>query len=79
MDPGVRAAVLTRDQHTCQAWVRGFPHRCGGRLHVHHVVLRSQGGRDDPADLLTVCSMAHDAIHNTHRAMAEQFGLIRRA
>lgn len=78
LDPGIRQAVLARDQFTCQAFVRGFPHRCGGSLHVHHVRLRKQGGSDDPANLLTVCLIAHDLIHNTHRAMAEEYGLIRR-
>lgn len=78
MDSSVRERVLTRDQWTCQARVRGYPHECTGRLHVHHVVLRSQGGLDHPSDLITVCASAHHHIHNVDRALAEEYGLIRR-
>ena len=76
MDPGIRLAVLVRDNYTCQASVRGFPHRCFGAPHVHHVRLRSHGGPDDPENLLTLCANAHDVVHNQERALAEQYGLI---
>jgi len=79
MSSKVREEVLNRDRHTCQAAVRGFPHFCGGGLHVHHVVLRSQKQGHDPADLLTVCLYAHDLIHNSERKLAEDYGLIRRS
>lgn len=78
MGEDLRASVLRRDNWTCQALVRGYPHPCGGKLHVHHVVLRSQGGRDHPDDLVTVCAIAHHHIHNVDRALAEEYGLIRR-
>jgi 5-methylcytosine-specific restriction endonuclease McrA len=78
MGEQLRERVLRRDSYTCQAKVRGYPHLCTGRLHVHHVVLRSQGGRDHPDDLLTVCSSAHHHIHNVDRTLAEEYGLIRR-
>jgi hypothetical protein len=39
-------------------------------------VLRSQGGRNHPDDLLTICSLGHDHIHNVDRSGAEDYGLI---
>ena len=34
---------------------------CGGRsgLHVHHIVFRSQGGSDEPDNLILLCSECH--------------------
>lgn len=78
MPEDVRLRVLQRDHEQCQALVRGYEHHCAGRLHVHHVVLRSQGGRDHPDDLITVCASAHHQIHNVDRAGAEALGLIKR-
>ena len=46
--------------------------------HVHHVILRSQGGPDEPWNLLHVCNTAHDWAHNVDRAEAERLGIIRR-
>ncbi len=38
---------------------------CTGRAeHVHHILLRSQGGSDDPANLLAVCHRCHRWIHD---------------
>lgn len=34
-----------------------------GRLHLHHVVLRSQGGDDVRANLLTIHDGLHEAYH----------------
>ena len=78
MDPALRVAVLVRDEYTCQAAVRGYPHRCFGRLHVHHIRLRSQGGKDSLENLVSVCGGAHHQIHNVDRAGAERYGLIAR-
>lgn len=78
MDSELRERVLRRDGYTCQAAVRGYQHVCAGNLHVHHIVLRSQGGRDHPDDLITVCASAHHHIHSVDRAGAERAGLIRR-
>lgn len=56
---GVRRAVLDRDNWQCQV--------CGvtgeNRLHLHHVVYRSQGGKDDESNLVTVCHRCHRSIH----------------
>ncbi len=57
----VRAYVLWRDKHTCQA--------CRGkskdpRMQAHHIVFRSQGGSDRPGNLITLCSTCHWKHHN---------------
>jgi hypothetical protein len=55
-----KAYVLARDNYTCQ--------QCGGkskdpRLHVHHLVFRSQYGNDEEENLLTLCKTCHDGVH----------------
>ena len=47
-------------------------------MEYHHAVLRSQGGRDHPDDLLLLCDLHHHYVHNVDRAGAEECGLIRR-
>jgi 5-methylcytosine-specific restriction endonuclease McrA len=32
-------------------------------IHVHHKVFRSQGGADEPGNLLWLCYICHDDIH----------------
>lgn len=31
--------------------------------HAHHMLMRSQGGADDPSNLLAVCAPCHEHIH----------------
>ena len=38
----------------------------GGALHHHHIVFRSQGGKDTTENLITVCAQCHEDIH-AHR------------
>jgi len=40
--------------------------RCKSRnnLHAHHVVWRSEGGRDETWNLLTLCQACHDQVHS---------------
>lgn len=79
MPPDVAATVLARDRG-CVAHRLGFAWDvpCAGRTHIHHAILRSQGGRDHPDDLLTLCERHHDHAHNVDRAGAELYGVIRR-
>lgn len=56
----VKAYVLSRDKHTCQ--------KCSGKkkdakLHVHHIVFRSNGGTNSPDNLITLCETCHDELH----------------
>lgn len=48
--------VLERDNYQCQS--------CGDlRVHVHHVVERSLGGKDTEENLVTTCFRCHERIH----------------
>ena len=54
----VKAYVLHRDNYQCQ--------KCKtkkGKLHVHHIIFRSNGGTDTPNNLITLCESCHDKLH----------------
>jgi hypothetical protein len=55
----VKAYILNRDEYRCQ--------KCKtkkGKLHVHHIVFRSNGGTDTPDNLITLCEECHTKLHN---------------
>lgn len=56
----VKSYVLHRDNYTCQS---GRKVKHIDKLHVHHVVFRSQGGTDTPSNLTVLCETCHDALH----------------
>jgi len=56
-----RDAVLERDGWRCR--LAGVVIACNGRLHAHHVLPRSRGGRDDLGNGLTACDSHHSWIH----------------
>ena len=53
--PVIRAVVFERDGYKCQL--------CGGdgggKLHVHHIVKRKFGGKDEQSNLVTLCPSCH--------------------
>ncbi len=54
----IRKAILARDRYTCQG--------CGTQgkvVNVHHIVMVSAGGNDEPQNLLTLCDGCHQRIH----------------
>jgi 5-methylcytosine-specific restriction endonuclease McrA len=57
--PALRRAALLRDQHRCR--VPGC--RNATFVDLHHVELRSEGGRNQLANLVTVCGAHHRAAH----------------
>lgn len=68
-----RAVVFERSQGRCEASVEGV---CLGRGdQAHHVRRRSQGGQDDPSNLLWVCRACHDHVHR-NPAEAVELGLL---
>lgn len=73
----VRQEALERDR-CCQAAGVWPLVRCGGRLHVHHVLLRSQGGPDVLDNALVLCAVHHQIAHDVDRAGAEAAGIIKR-
>ena len=53
-----KAFVLNRDKYTCQ--------HCKtkqGILEVHHIIFRSNGGSDEPDNLITLCRHCHKELH----------------
>lgn len=65
-----RAYVLDRNGFTCQMCgaVAGEPHPFDPakktRLHIGHIVDKSMGGSDDPANLQAVCSVCNEGARN---------------
>lgn len=56
-----KAFVLDRDSYTCQN-CKGKTK--DGRLEVHHIVFRSNGGSDEAENLMTLCKTCHDKVHS---------------
>jgi 5-methylcytosine-specific restriction endonuclease McrA len=54
----LRRAVLTRDQRRCR--VPGCTHATF--VDVHHIVPRSEGGPNQPTNLVTLCGGHHRAL-----------------
>lgn len=52
-----RVFVLKRDRHQCRA--------CSQKhgLDVHHVIMRSLGGKDDSTNLIALCRDCHQSVH----------------
>ena len=68
----VKQFILSRDGHCCQ--------KCSGKkkdhkLHVHHIVFRSNGGTDSPDNLITLCKTCHDNLHLHSHAEKESLKL----
>jgi hypothetical protein len=65
-----RAYVLDRNGYTCQMCgvVAGEPHPYdhsrSTRLHIGHIVDKSMGGSDDPANLRALCSVCNEGAAN---------------
>jgi HNH endonuclease len=83
-----RAYVIDRDGFTCQMCgaVAGEPHPYDPsrktRLHLGHIVDKSVGGTDDPANLRAVCSVCNEGASNvtlTRPDLQKLFIQIRRA
>ena len=56
----IKSYVLFRDDYTCQ--------HCKGKskdskLHVHHIVFRSNGGSNNADNLIVLCKSCHDKLH----------------
>ncbi len=60
----VRLRILNRDGWTCQkCHLVSF----NGKLHVHHVIHRKNGGTEDDDNLITLCNPCHRAEHRQRR------------
>lgn len=68
-----RAWTFERSGGRCEA----RQHGCTGRAEqAHHIRRRSQGGSDDPSNLLAVCGRCHTWIHS-NPAEARELGFLR--
>jgi len=66
----VRVAVLTRDAYSCRFSGCDFdarePHIPGAvqrRIELHHKKLHSKGGANTPENLIVLCNVHHDQVH----------------
>ncbi|OGJ86342.1 MAG: HNH endonuclease [Candidatus Raymondbacteria bacterium RifOxyA12_full_50_37] len=65
-----RALVLDRNGFTCQMCgaAAGEPHPYDPsrktRLHIGHIIDKSQGGGDDPSNLRAICSVCNEGASN---------------
>lgn len=58
--PGIRKQVLDRDQSRCR-WC-GTP-----TTECHHIIYRSQGGKHEIDNLITLCARHHALVHSDKR------------
>lgn len=72
----VKRHVLDRADHRCEARIEGV---CLGRARdAHHLVLRSQGGPDEPWNLASLCRPCHEHVHQ-NPAWSYEHGWLRRS
>jgi 5-methylcytosine-specific restriction endonuclease McrA len=55
-----KAYILSRDNYTCQYCKNK---RKDTHLQVHHIQAQSNGGSNQPNNLITLCSTCHDDLH----------------
>ena len=68
-----KAFVLNRDKYACQ--------HCKtkqGTLEVHHIIFRSNGGSDEPDNLITLCRNCHRELHLGKFSLKNTKGLKRK-
>jgi ATP-dependent DNA helicase RecQ len=67
----VRNVVLARDKNCCRACGQLCNH---GEADIHHLIPRSHGGTDEPANLVTLCDGCHAAHHpNLQATLSRRF------
>jgi 5-methylcytosine-specific restriction endonuclease McrA len=63
-----RALVLERDNHRCVEC------GCKDELHLHHIHRLSDGGNNDPDNLMTLCYVCHMGKHKDEPAYVLMLG-----
>jgi len=56
MNNRLRANIFERDRFRCRGCAKSADE-------IHHMVFRSQGGSDDPSNLVAVCRNCHEQAH----------------
>jgi 5-methylcytosine-specific restriction endonuclease McrA len=64
--------ILSRDGHSCQ---KCLGKKKDNKLHVHHIIFRSNGGTNSPDNLITLCKTCHDNLHLHSNAEQESLKL----
>ena len=70
VDAQAAATAYERDGYVCR-WCQAP----GGHLDAHHVLRRSQGGKDEPGNLVSVHRLCHSYIHE-HPLEAKSRGFL---
>lgn len=65
--------VLNRDCYLCQICRKKS--KQSTKLHVHHIVFKSNGGTDIKDNLITLCEHCHNKLHCTKDAQAKSLKL----
>ena len=62
----VKSYILDRDNYKCQNSVKmnNQTIKHSKKLHVHHIVFKSNGGTDTPENLITLCETCHNNLHS---------------
>lgn len=76
MPQAVVDAVLDRAAGRCEAADLWPTLTCSGRIQLHHVLRRSQGGTDIVENIKALCSTHHAAVHAWPQ-MSYRLGLLR--
>lgn len=76
MPAAVATLVEARAHCNCEAMIPGVCNLRGE--HLHHRLMRSQGGQHTAANLIHVCHLCHQWIH-AHPARAYKLGLLVRS
>ncbi|MCI5689427.1 MAG: HNH endonuclease [Clostridiales bacterium] len=61
IDNKVRKAIYRREGYACA--LCDTPQR----LQIHHVILRSQGGRSTPQNMICLCQQCHSLVHGVYK------------
>jgi hypothetical protein len=72
----VYAEVVARDGG-CVARTAWPDIPCYGRLDPHHVLRRSQGGKDEASNLITLCRVHHSTVHE-NPARSYELGFLKK-
>jgi 5-methylcytosine-specific restriction endonuclease McrA len=60
LDKSISTRVFIRDDWKCR-----HCHERNG-IDPHHVIYKSNGGKDEMNNLLTLCRRCHDGVHQKH-------------
>ena len=71
----VKSFVLSRDKYKCQKCFGKY--KCD-KLHVHHILFRSNGGTNSPDNLVTICEFCHNELHAKPNAQTESHKLTKK-